>query len=113
MHLSHNLFMRKFIFLAGILTSFSFTPLGQSQLITTGVLESPIFLVGTISGTGATIASDSAGAHSGSHYLTMGHVATADWQVAYQTISIPANAVSVTLGYYLDIISPGSSSIDQ
>src|SRR5690242_19555506 len=113
MHSSDNLFMRKFFFLAGILTLFSFAALGQSQLILDGDFESPNFSVWTISGTGATIATDAAGALSGSHYLTMGHVATAQAQTAYQTISIPSNAVSVTLSYYLDILSPGSSAVDQ
>src|SRR5437660_10310862 len=102
MQLSDNLFMRKFFFMAGFLTSFSFAALGQTQLILDGDFESPNFLVWTISGTGASIATDSTGALDGSHYLTMGHIATA--QYAYQMISIPTNAVSVTLSYYLDIL---------
>src|SRR5437660_10349691 len=113
MQLSDNLFMRKFFFMAGFLTSFSFAALGQTQLILDGDFESPNFLVWTISGTGASIATDSTGALDGSHYLTMGHIATAQAQHAYQMISIPTNAVSVTLSYYLDILSPGSSSVDQ
>jgi hypothetical protein len=104
--------MRNLALLAGILTSFTFTAFGQTQLIQDGDFESPNLSVWTISQNGPSLGNDQ-GAHSPSHYLSMGHIATAQWQYAYQQISIPSNAVSVTLSYFLNILSPGSSAVDQ
>ena len=100
MHLSHNLFMRKFFFLAGFLTSFSFAALGQSQLILDGNFESPIFSPPWNASLGVTVPSD-AGARSPTHYLSLGH--TVGFQSAYQTVVLPTNTVAATLyGVVLD-----------
>ena len=96
-HLINNLFMRKFLILAGFLTSFSFAALGQTQLIQDGDFEAPIVIPPwTISGAGISVPNNPAGAHSGSHYLSLGNVA--GLQVVYQSITIPADgAVGVAV----------------
>jgi hypothetical protein len=110
MHLSDNTFMRKFFFLAGILTSFSFGALGQSQLILDGDFESPIFSPPWIASLGVTVPSDG-GARSPTHYLSLGH--TVGFQSAYQTVVLPTNTVAATLYYYYNILSPQASAVDQ
>jgi hypothetical protein len=106
---SDNMFMRKFLCLAGFL--FSFAAFGQTQLIQDGDFESPIFTPPWIASAGVTVPNDANGAQSPSHYLSLGH--TASSQSAYQTITIPSNTVVATLTYYYNIISPGGSAVDQ
>jgi hypothetical protein len=114
MSLSDNIRMRKLaIIMAGVLSSFSFAAFGQTQLIGDGDFESPIFSPPwTISGTGATVGSTAGFAHGGTKYLSLGNVATAAPQSAFQTITIPSNAVAATLTYYYNILSPGASAAD-
>src|SRR5215467_11398650 len=102
--------MRKFFFLAGFLTSFSFATLGQTELIQDGDFESPIFTAWNIS-TGAGIRINSAGAHSGANYLSMGNNSL-QVQLVYQTITIPSNAVAATLKFYVNVVTavPASST---
>ncbi len=110
MHLSDITFMRKFLFLAGFLTSFSFAALGQTQLIQDGDFESPIFSPPWNASPGVTVPSDT-GARSPTHYLSLGH--TVGLQLAYQTINLPTNTIAAALYYYYNIISPGASAVDQ
>lgn len=102
--------MRKSLFLAALLTSFSFAALGQSQLILDGDFESPIFAPPWNASLGVTVPSDT-GARSPTHYLSLGH--TVGLQVAYQTVVLPTNTVAAVLNYYFNIISPGASAVDQ
>src|SRR5882757_115773 len=113
MQISDIVFMRNVVLLAGFLTSFSLSAFGQTQLIQDGDFESPNFAVWTIAGAGATIANNSANARSGTHYLTMGNIATAAPQTAYQTITIPSNTVAAIFSYFYNVFSPGSSAVDQ
>jgi hypothetical protein len=111
MRSSDHLIMRKFFFLAGLLTSVSFAAFGQTQLIQDGDFESPIFTPPWIASAGVTVPNDANGARSPSHYLSLGH--TAGFQTTYQTITLPTNTVAATLYYYYNIISPGGSSVDH
>lgn len=102
--------MRKFFFLAGFLTSFTFAALGQSQLIQDGDFEAPIFIPPwTINGApGISVPNNPAGAHSGSHYLSLGNVAGGP-QVVQQSITIPADGAVGVLGYFYNILSQTGS----
>src|SRR6266704_1172684 len=102
--------MRKYFFLVGFLTSFSFAALGQNQLILDGDFESPIFSPPWNASLGVTVPSDT-GARSPTHYLSLGH--TVGLQIAYQTVVLPTNTVAAALYYYYNIISPGISAVDQ
>jgi len=96
--------MRKFLLLAGLLTPFSFAALGQSQSVQDGDFEAPILIPPwTISGAGISVPNNPAGAHSGTHYLSMGNVAGP--QAVYQSISIPADGAVGVLSYYYNILS--------
>jgi len=102
--------MRKVVLLAGFLISFSVAALGQTQLIQDGDFESPIVSPPWNISTGATVPNNSAGARSGSHYLSLGNFASS--QATYQTITVPSNTVVATLYYYYNIISPGGTALD-
>jgi hypothetical protein len=100
--------MRKFHLLAGFLTSFSLAAVGQTQLVQDGDFEAPIFIPPwTISGVGISVPNNPAGAHSGSHYLSLGNVAGT--QAVYQSITIPADGAVGVVSYYYNILSQTGS----
>src|ERR1051325_4236724 len=103
--------MRKILALGGFLVSFTFAAFGQTQLIQDGGFESPVFTAWNISGTGASIKNNSAIAHGGANYLSMGNVAGILQSVS-QTITVPSNSVAAILTYDYNIFSPGGSSVD-
>jgi hypothetical protein len=106
------MFMRKFFFLAGFLTLFSFAAFAQTELIQDGDFESPIFTAWSIS-TGAGIRINSAAAHGGANYLSLGNNSL-QVQLVYQTITIPSNTVSAALKFYVNVVTAvPSASTDE
>src|ERR1051325_4970782 len=113
MQISDIASMRKFLFLAGFLASFPFAAFAQTELIQDGDFESPIFTAWSIS-TGAGIKNTPAGAaHGGANYLSLGNNSL-QVQLVYQTITIPSNAISAKLTFYVNVVSAvPSSSTDE
>jgi hypothetical protein len=104
MQMSDIASMRKFLVLAGFLTSLSLPALGQTELIQDGDFESPIFTAWSIS-TGAGIKNTPQGAaHGGANYLSLGNNSL-QVQLVYQTITIPSNAVSAKLTFYVNVVT--------
>ncbi len=80
---------------------------GQTQLIVNGGFElgsAPW----TITGAGASIFNNGAGAFSGSYFLTMGNVSSVS-QYAYQSITFPTNLIAASLSFELEVLTTDTS----
>ena len=84
--------------------------LGQTNLIINGDFDLPNEGEWQISGLGAEILYSPAVAYDGAYYLALG--GNPSPQTVYQTITIPTDAVAVTLQYYYNVYSTSLSSSD-
>jgi hypothetical protein len=95
--------------LAALLLGAFSTAFGQTNLIVNGGFESPDQGEWVISGSGAEIASNTNLAYSGAGYLSMGNMSAVS-QYAYQTVTVPSNAVAMTLQFFYNISVPAQDA---
>src|SRR5262245_28912116 len=96
------------VFLLATVLLFGRGTFGATQLITNGGFEfvssAPWQLAGTFpAGTG--VVPSPGQAHSGNNLLILGKIPGADVQNAFQTISIPSNALAASLSYFWNVSS--------
>ena len=96
--------------LAGTLSVLCSSAIAQTDLITNGGFE--FGLNGwTLQGTGGSVVTDVSTSHSGTNHLTLlANPNSSSVQEAFQTFTVPSNAVSVTLTYFYNIHSEDSPS---
>jgi hypothetical protein len=104
--------MRKKCLLAVVGVCFLQSVLGQTELIVNGDFEAGTDAPWVVSGAGANITNNPAFANSGVKSLSMGNVQGAS-QIAYQTVSIPTNAIQAALSYYWKVTSVDQQGLDQ
>src|SRR5438132_9129454 len=95
--------MRLWMLLASLAVCCLHPAFGATQLITDGGFESGG--AGWVSaGLGAQVFNNGSISHSGSAYLAMGRINSAD-QAVFQSITIPSNAISASLTFFYNIYS--------
>src|SRR5581483_1056896 len=101
------------VLLAGFVLGCVCAAIGQTQLISNGGFENgsatPWILTNVFPSGGPDIADNISQAHGGVKFLSLGNASGADQQ-AYQTITIPSNAIAAGLSYFWNYNSTDASS---
>src|SRR6476619_968141 len=104
--------MNRKLLLAIGLVCFLHSVLAQTEVITNGGFETGTIDPWEHGGAGIAIGSNPGQAHSGTHYLTMGSVSSAN-QFVTQDFTIPTNAAAVALTYFWAVLSDNTTTPDQ
>jgi hypothetical protein len=102
---------RKLLLAAGLIL-FLHGALAQTELITNGGFENNTSDPWITSDAGVAIGNSPGRAHSGTHYLTMGTVMSAN-QTVTQDFTVPTNAAAVALTYFWAVLSDNTAGFDQ
>jgi len=104
-------FMRNKVLVAALVIGFFRLTFGQTQLVRNGGFELLNLGEWQISGAGAYVTNGPYPA-SGSAYLTMGNVASAN-QAVFQTITFPTNLISATFGFNYGVVTSDTFASDD
>ncbi|HZL44116.1 MAG TPA: Ig-like domain-containing protein [Verrucomicrobiae bacterium] len=103
--------MRSGVLLVVVLLSWICVAMGQTQIVNNGGFEVPNGGEWNLSGAGAVI-TNGAAAQSGSGFLSMGNVLSAN-QSAFQTVTFPPNLISAVFGFNFEVVSSDQFANDD